>query len=101
MIRRPPRSTRTDTLCPYTTLFRSEPELADELGVDQLAFVPGGVLCHDVAVGLVAVGAEREPRLLERVADIEASPAQFVIADLEPEAEQAVHHDAEIGRAHV
>src|SRR3546814_15055511 len=22
-IRRPPRSTRTDTLCPYTTLFRS------------------------------------------------------------------------------
>src|SRR3546814_20721292 len=25
MIRRPPRSTRTDTLCPYTTLFRSAP----------------------------------------------------------------------------
>src|SRR3546814_1622589 len=25
MIRRPPRSTRTDTLCPYTTLFRSYP----------------------------------------------------------------------------
>src|SRR3546814_12134185 len=24
-IRRPPRSTRTDTLFPYTTLFRSEP----------------------------------------------------------------------------
>src|SRR3546814_18067705 len=24
MIRRPPRSTRTDTLCPYTTLFLSE-----------------------------------------------------------------------------
>src|SRR3546814_16245323 len=23
MIRRPPRSTRTDTLCPYTTLFRT------------------------------------------------------------------------------
>src|SRR3546814_20391523 len=27
MIRRPPRSTRTDTLFPYTTLFRSLPEL--------------------------------------------------------------------------
>src|SRR3546814_7762542 len=27
MIRRPPRSTRTDTLFPYTTLFRSEVEL--------------------------------------------------------------------------
>src|SRR3546814_6028291 len=25
MIRRPPRSTRTDTLVPYTTLFRSQP----------------------------------------------------------------------------
>src|SRR3546814_7088022 len=33
MIRRPPRSTRTDTLFPYTTLFRSllgEPALAQE-----------------------------------------------------------------------
>src|SRR3546814_5782450 len=26
MKRRPPRSTLTDTLCPYTTLFRSTPE---------------------------------------------------------------------------
>src|SRR3546814_4749690 len=30
MIRRPPRSTRTDTLVPYTTLFRSEPGAAAE-----------------------------------------------------------------------
>src|SRR3546814_5616367 len=29
MIRRPPRSTRTDTLFPYTTLFRSEYEFCD------------------------------------------------------------------------
>src|SRR3546814_17752408 len=28
MIRRPPRATRTDTLFPYTTLFRSETEAA-------------------------------------------------------------------------
>src|SRR3546814_18648537 len=28
MIRRPPRSTRTDTLFPYTTLFRSDDPLA-------------------------------------------------------------------------
>src|SRR3546814_8478411 len=33
MIRRPPRSTRTDTLFPYTTLFRSRP--AFEPHVDQ------------------------------------------------------------------
>src|SRR3546814_16149729 len=31
MIRRPPRSTRTDTLFPYTTLFRSQIELYDGL----------------------------------------------------------------------
>src|SRR3546814_13831587 len=30
MIRRPPRSTRTDTRFPYTTLFRSENAQADE-----------------------------------------------------------------------
>src|SRR3546814_2820866 len=28
MIRRPPRSTRTDTLFPYTTLFRSHAQMA-------------------------------------------------------------------------
>src|SRR3546814_6365200 len=31
MIRRPPRSTRTDTLFPYTTLFRSREGRADRL----------------------------------------------------------------------
>src|SRR3546814_2830317 len=31
MIRRPPRSTRTDTLFPYTTLFRSVPNGAGAL----------------------------------------------------------------------
>src|SRR3546814_6303474 len=30
MIRRPPRSTRTDTLFPYTTLFRSERDRDDQ-----------------------------------------------------------------------
>src|SRR3546814_4886629 len=30
MIRRPPRSTRTDTLFPYTTLFRSVPGAAEQ-----------------------------------------------------------------------
>src|SRR3546814_16956068 len=35
MIRRPPRSTRTDTLVPYTTLFRSP-------NADRTGFVCGG-----------------------------------------------------------
>src|SRR3546814_4923429 len=30
MIRRPPKSTRTDTLYPYTTLFRSDPQKSAE-----------------------------------------------------------------------
>src|SRR3546814_3031036 len=33
MRRRPPRSTRTDTLFPYTTLFRSAPDQAVHVGV--------------------------------------------------------------------
>src|SRR3546814_19747944 len=32
MIRRPPRSTRTDTLFPYTALFRSHAELEQAVG---------------------------------------------------------------------
>src|SRR3546814_15625921 len=34
MIRRPPRSTRTDTLFPYTTLFRSLPKNAQVVALD-------------------------------------------------------------------
>src|SRR3546814_9561218 len=33
MIRRPPRSTRTDTLFPYTTLFRSHIAMDDRPGI--------------------------------------------------------------------
>src|SRR3546814_18302176 len=33
MLRRPPRSTRTDTLFPYTTLFRSDQEDAEAEGI--------------------------------------------------------------------
>src|SRR3546814_4474319 len=51
MIRRPPRSTRTDTLFPYTTLFRSFDRgrvvvVADEGGV-------GECLCHQQRAGTV------------------------------------------------
>src|SRR3546814_5660022 len=36
MIRRPPRSTRTDTLFPYTTLFRSSMTLDDVSKLDSI-----------------------------------------------------------------
>src|SRR3546814_17170912 len=76
MIRRPPRSTRTDTLFPYTTLFRSDQDRLDlargevlatadydvveaavhveEAGVVEVAGVP----CLEPAVGEAAVAAE-------------------------------------------
>src|SRR3546814_6567642 len=48
MLRRPPRSTRTDTLFPYTTLFRSNVVTAEDLasrrlgsGLDLNGLVPG------------------------------------------------------------
>src|SRR3546814_3228146 len=63
MIRRPPRSTRTDTLFPYTTLFRSlilrgvvvaqvaavaaEQLVSTNAGEDDRD-VPAGELCHQV-----------------------------------------------------
>src|SRR3546814_18561648 len=46
MIRRPPRSTRTDTLFPYTTLFRSQDERAVTL-----TFADGHTEEGDVVVG--------------------------------------------------
>src|SRR3546814_19921944 len=50
MIRRPPRSTRTDTLFPYTTLFRSAGERAlqvDILILDIVAYL----MCDILAIG--------------------------------------------------
>src|SRR3546814_3761121 len=40
MIRRPPRSTRTDTLFPYTTLFRSSSALDAAVAAARLRFRP-------------------------------------------------------------
>src|SRR3546814_8417808 len=47
MIRRPPRSTRTDTLFPYTTLFRSCPDVGDAFEVGQMMrAVPAVIALH-------------------------------------------------------
>src|SRR3546814_7316994 len=47
MLRLPPRSTRTDTLFPYTTLFRSARQLAAGAAVGQ----PRPVAQHDAVPG--------------------------------------------------
>src|SRR3546814_18988100 len=73
MIRRPPRSTRTDPLFPYTTLFRSDRD-RPRAGAQRLRRVRGIVLARaelvevvvggDVGVGgQFFVGAEARTRL--------------------------------------
>src|SRR3546814_16431888 len=50
MIRRPPRSTRTDTLFPYTTLFRSHFDPAGELVVAGEMRLQVGDVAADIGV---------------------------------------------------
>src|SRR3546814_8269919 len=52
MIRRPPRSTRTDTLFPYTTLFRAPSDSITDKAL--LQWVPGNLL--KVAIDRFAEG---------------------------------------------
>src|SRR3546814_68174 len=76
MIRRPPRSTRTDTLFPYTTLFRAFRELAGAeqavasgnrqrrqfdptRGTAQAVFSHG---THEMMQGLVAIASNQHQR---------------------------------------
>src|SRR3546814_10994999 len=49
MIRRPPRSTRTDTLFPYTTLFRSEGDrlLHGDVHIGNILLSPSGMVALD------------------------------------------------------
>src|SRR3546814_1947628 len=56
MIRRPPRSTRTDTLFPYTTRFRSAPSRAGRLRFRKSnnAMSSPSVLGHEVGGGDLA-----------------------------------------------
>src|SRR3546814_1821280 len=68
MIRRPPRSTRTDTLFPYTTLFRScdgvSLVLAVILGRDRLLLVEEGGQWGGIALRREEVGHARRPQRL-------------------------------------
>src|SRR3546814_4340436 len=68
MIRRPPRSTRTDTLFPYTTLFRSNPDARNT----QIF----GARRRIVIVDIVAV--------VEQVQNVDAQPeARFLAQEFE------------------
>src|SRR3546814_20347112 len=89
MIRRPPRSTRTDTLFPYTTLFRSESPrwhdgrlwfsdwganhviaLDTDGGHEVVVAVPSFPMCIDfLPDGRLVVVESAQPRLLRRELD--------------------------------
>src|SRR3546814_12646350 len=59
MRRRPPRSTRTDTLIPYTTLFRSQGEQGLALGLSTFAFT----ICFAVWTIFAIIGIEIKAEL--------------------------------------
>src|SRR3546814_7177158 len=72
MIRRPPRSTRTDTLFPYTTLFRSAgdragigPAALDRQGAGPRQGEQLGVRCR-CDYRYIGTGGEQQPRLGHR-----------------------------------
>src|SRR3546814_2245417 len=77
MIRRPPRSTRTDTLFPYTTLFRSvdspatEPTSGDTTGGDEAA----GAVTIDHTYGETTI--ESTP---ERIVSIDTQWTDVLVA---------------------
>src|SRR3546814_21131364 len=97
MIRRPPRSTRTDTLFPYTTLFRAL--VVDVASVEcDLALDPA-VLDHVVH----AVEATQEGGLAaaRRPDERRHLPLMNVEPDIVERLLFAVEDVDEIGRAHV
>src|SRR3546814_13161537 len=98
MIRRPPRSTRTDTLCPYTTLFRSLP---NSMPLTSLPYVVPTLAtdCHFHIFG----PRTRYPFCAGRAYD----PAEASCADYRAMADRLGMHrmiivqPSQIGRAHV
>src|SRR3546814_6985162 len=123
MIRRPPRSTRTDTLFPYTTLFRSQVAMA--AGSDtvrwsarlkpaatlslQAAARPDLIERWDVAVSpLLHATAQGVPLALDRFGSIDDGGYWHFLPLPGERLELAIHrpeaikgNDQEIGRAHV
>src|SRR3546814_8095537 len=102
MIRRPPRSTRTDTRFPYTTLFRSlDVEVADLAEVEQLLVVvrPLRHVAEVEVVGQVVDEGEAEAdRVLIRAGDrrvvgvVDAAGAAVAIDQVQHAVADALDH---------
>src|SRR3546814_10989370 len=67
MIRRPPRTTRTDTLFPYTTLFRSEPTTALDVTIQAQILLLLAELQREFQMGLLLI--THDLGVVARVAD--------------------------------
>src|SRR3546814_14747558 len=74
MIRRPPRSTRTDTLFPYTTLFRSEDKAG--VAVEDGAQVIGLISGEGLGCGCIR-GRDAPRHEVERIGDHDSSVGWF------------------------
>src|SRR3546814_12570544 len=72
MIRRPPRSTRTDTLFPYTTLFRS-------LGHRPFLILQAGLCSHPQCAGGMAKAYRSEEHTSELQSLMRISYAVFCL----------------------
>src|SRR3546814_3558316 len=73
MIRRPPRSTRTDTLFPYTTLFRSGPTITVRIGAVEQGYMGRRVSELDLLEhSLPYVGGQKIGTAGQGVAEVEA-----------------------------
>src|SRR3546814_7334773 len=110
MIRRPPRSTRTDTLFPYTTLFRhvsgAGPDVAVDEGGGRRAARCGGAVGHGGSSGVQEGWScphchrRSRPVLQRRLTPVVLLPERFrggcTFGAWPPE-----DRHQEIGRAHV
>src|SRR3546814_9964941 len=75
MIRRPPRSTRTDTLFPYTTLFRSQLRAHADHASGAVQVQKHGVHTHHAGRGAQVRSGLRHPlRLRPRTPTARAAP---------------------------
>src|SRR3546814_17939433 len=79
MIRRPPRSTRTDTLFPYTTLFRSDDHRVGAVGDQDARRIARRHRSADrLAVGILELEAVLAHQLGDAVRDADLALAQHV-----------------------
>src|SRR3546814_5187057 len=70
MIRRPPRSTRTDTLFPYTTLFRSPAGIAD--GATALLWSLGDQINHGRTLRTKSEHSKNKKRSEEHTSELQS-----------------------------